>query len=125
MRVRLSALVLALMIAASPAIVLLCEMDCDDSPTASESCHAAHGSRQGAALHSGPHACNHDHTGVNPAELTTAKGRDSAAASLQIAAPPAVQALVHQVLTSGAAAMHGPPGPIICSTSSRLTVLRI
>jgi hypothetical protein len=124
-RVWVSALVLALVVAASPAIALICEMDCDHPSTGSEPCHAAHNAQPDAALHRPPHACNHDHTGGNPALLTSAKGRDSAAASVVLAAPPALQTLVHETRGSDDAAMHGPPGPIIRSTSSRLTVLRI
>jgi hypothetical protein len=123
-RVRLSALVLALMIAASPAIALVCAMDCGHPPAASEPCHAAHSSQQDAALHAGPHACNHDHTSLNPPLLTSAKNRDSAGPSVLSAHPPAVQALAHQTRGSEDAAMHGPPGPIRTTTNRRV-VLRI
>jgi hypothetical protein len=116
---------LALVLAASPAISFLCEMDCDHPPAASEPCHAAHGSQHETALHSGPHPCNHDHAGGTPALLTGAKDRDFAGASVLIAFPPAQQALMREPHASRDAVMHGPPGPIVGSTSSRLIVLRI
>jgi hypothetical protein len=124
-RVRVSALALALVVAASPAIALICEMDCDHPSTASEPCHAAHNAQPDAALHGAPHACNHDHTGLSPALLTSIKSGDSAAVSVVSALPPVLQALAHHARMSGGAAMHGPPGPAGPSTSARLSVLRI
>jgi hypothetical protein len=123
-RVRFSAFVLALLIAASPAIGLLCEMDCDHPPAASEPCHAAHGLQNDATLREAPHGCSHDHTGGNPALLSSAPSR-YAAGPILVALSPALQIVAHQSRVSVDGGMHDPPGPTSRNTSSRLTVLRI
>ena len=125
-RLRSFALVLALVVAATPVIGVLCEMECDQSPAASSSgCHGASVPQDGTALRGGPHACDHNHTGGSPALLTSAKSRDSVGISFPALPPTLVHALVDEARLAAAAAMHGPPGLSGRIPSSHITVLRI
>ena len=125
-RLRSFALVLALAVAATPVISVLCEMECDQPRAGSASpCHEASVPDDDTTVRGVPHACDHDHTDGNPALLNSATGRDSAAASLAAAPPPLVHALVDEARVAAAAAMHGPPGLSGRIPSSHITVLRI
>ena len=123
-RLRSFALVLALVIAAAPAMSVVCEVDCVQPPAASIACHDASGPGDAITLRA-THACDHDHTGGSPALLTSATGRDSVGASFATAPLTLVEARVPDAPMATAAAMHGPPGLNSRSTLSLTTVLRI
>jgi hypothetical protein len=123
---RFFAFVLALLLAATPVLGVVCEMDCDQPPaTSSESeCHKSAVSPGGPTVRGAQHGCDHDHTTGGPALLASASARDSVAhfvaiqlpALAQVSAPDARVAIL---------AMHGPPGLSGRNTSSTITVLRI
>src|SRR3990170_812604 len=75
-RLRSFALVLALLVAATPVIGVVCAMDCEQPLATSSPCHDATDPQGGITLRAAPHACNHDHTGVIPALLSSASARD-------------------------------------------------
>jgi hypothetical protein len=125
-RLRSFALVLALLVAATPVIGVLCEMECDQPRAGSSSpCHEGGDPDNGTTFRGVPHVCDHDHTGGSPALLTSATGRDSVGASVAAPPPTLLHGLVREAGMAAAAAMHGPPGLGSRSTSSQLTVLRI
>lgn len=120
------ALVLGLVVAATPVISVLCAMECDPPHAGSASpCHDASVPDDGTTFRAVPHACDHDHTGGSPALLASATGRDAVGASVAAAPLTFVHTLVHQAGMAAAAMMYGPPGLSGRSTSSHLTVLRI
>ena len=123
-RLRSFALALALLVAATPVIGIVCAMDCDQTPATLLPCHDATVSQNGNTLRAAPHACDHDHTGASPALLASASGRDSVAT---LVAPLAmfVFAILPEAHAAAAGAMHGPPGLSARSTSLHITVLRI
>ena len=120
------AFVLALLVAATPVIRVVCEIDCDQ-PLAPSSppCHDASVPHDGSTLRGVPHACDHDHTGPSPALLTGATGGNSVGTSVAAPLPRLVRALVPEVRAAADEAMLGPPGLSGRSTSSHNTVLRI
>jgi hypothetical protein len=122
-RLRSFALVLALAIAAAPALSVICEVDCVQPPAVSTACHSASGPGDPLTLRA-THSCDHDHASGSPALLTSATGRDSVE-PLFTAAGLSVESLVPEPARATAAAMHGPPGPNSRSTISLTTVLRI
>jgi hypothetical protein len=124
-RLRSFALALALLVAATPVIGIVCAMDCDQPPATSLPCHDATVPHDGITLRAAPHACDHDHTGAGPALLTSASGRDSVGTSIASLAPTFVFAIVPEPHATAAGAMHGPPGLSARSWSSLITVLRI
>src|SRR5687767_9456082 len=81
------ALALALLLAATPVLSIICELDCGQPAALSSGCHEAKVLDDGARLRGASHACDHDHAGGIPALLTGATGRDSVGPSF--AAPPA------------------------------------
>jgi len=124
-RLRSFALMLALAVAATPVISVLCEMECGNQPAASSSpCHETSVPHDGTTFRGATHGCDHDHTGGSPALLNGANGRDSVGISFP-ALPPIVHALVDEARVAAAAAMHGPPGLSGRILSSHITVLRI
>ena len=124
-RRRSFALVLALVVAATPVIGLVCAMDCDQPPAASAPCHDESVSHGGLTLRGTSHACDHDHTGASPALLAGSSARDSVGTSVEVGSPTLVHALLSEAHTAAAGAMHGPPVLNARSTSSHITVLRI
>jgi hypothetical protein len=124
-RHRFFAFVVALLIAVTPVIGAVCEMDCAQPPAASTPCHQANVPHEGTTLRGTSHGCDHDHTGGTPAMLTRAIGRDSVGPSCAVPLPAPVQARFSDIRTSAAAVTHDPPGLTCRSTSSYLTVLRI
>ena len=125
-RLRSFALVLGLVVAATPAISVLCQMECDQPRAGSASpCHEASVPDDGTAVRGVPHACDHDHTGGSAALLTSANGRDSGGGLMAAPALGPKHALVPEARLAASPGMHGPPGPTGLSTPSHLTVLRI
>jgi hypothetical protein len=124
-RLRSFALALALLVAATPVIGVVCVVDCDRSLATWPPCHDATVSHDGITLRAAPHACDHDHTGKSPALLTGANTRDSVGISVAASAPTLVHAILPEAHAATACALHGPPGLATRSTSSLITVLRI
>lgn len=125
-RPRLFAFVLALLIAVTPVLGIVCQMDCEQPPKA-VACHESEKSSDGPTLQTLHHPCGHDHTGGSPALMAGAAGVRElvgvAFVSVSIAALLHVAAADDRV--SVAADMHGPPDPSGRRVSSRTTVLRI
>ena len=124
-RFRSFALALALLVAATPVIGIVCAMDCDQPPPTSSTCHDGSVLHAGVTLRGAPHACDHDDGGATPALLTTSSARDSAGTSVAALAPTFVLAIIPSAHSSVAGAMHGPPGLSTRNTSFHTTVLRI
>jgi hypothetical protein len=122
--IRSVALVLALLVAATPAIGAVCEMGCEQPP-ASSPCHKASPPQGGTALQSAPHGCGHAHTSGSPAFLTSAANRDSVGISFPAAPVSFLPAMVHKARVASTASLHGPPGLSGRRTSAHRTVLRI
>ncbi len=115
------AFVVALQLAATPAIGVVCDLSCDRPETAASECHDQNDVQHGAAMRSAGHSCDHDEQGIRPALLTGPTGGRTVST-----APPAIVAHAFMRVGSiGAVGMHGPPGLRPRSTSSSLTVLRI
>jgi hypothetical protein len=124
-RLRSFALALALLVAATPAIGIVCAMDCDRPPPTSLPCHGATVPPDGTTLRAAPHACDYDHTGGSPALLASASARDSVGISLVAPALTLALAILPEAHAATAEAMHGPPGLSAPGTSFHITVLRI
>jgi hypothetical protein len=124
-RLRSFALALALLVAATPVIGIVCTMDCGQPPATSSTCHDGSVHHASVTFRSAPHACDHDHGGANPALLTSSSARDSTGTSVAALAPAFVLAILPEAPASAADAMHGPPGLSVRSTSFQTTVLRI
>jgi hypothetical protein len=124
-RLRSFALALALLVAATPVIGIVCAMDCGQPPARSSTCHDGSVPHAGITLRGTPHACDHDHGGAKPALLTSSSARDSAGTSVAALAHAFVLAILPEAPASAAGAMHGPPGLTARSTSFQTTVLRI
>ena len=123
-RFRASALVLVLLLAATPVLGLVCAMDCDQPP-ATSACHESTASAGGPVVRGAHHGCDHDHTTGNPALVAGASVRDSIGAVVAVPVPTLAHASTAQTRVANAPAMHGPPGLIFRTTSSQITVLRI
>jgi hypothetical protein len=113
---------MALLVAVTPVLGFVCQMDCDRplKPT----CHETIASFDGPTIGAVHHACDHDHTGARAALVGSAGVREAVGPSFVSNAPTPFG----QVAVPGIAAMfdmHGPPGPSARSVSSRTTVLRI
>ena len=122
MSIRAFAFVLALLVAASPALELVCQMDCDQ-PLKSASCHESTASPIAPSLRNVHLACDHDHA-APPALVSSGGVRDSrVAAADALATAPSHVAAVGANLP--AASRHGPPRLDSRSLFSRTTVLRI
>jgi hypothetical protein len=119
---RVFAFVLALLVAATPVLGAVCQMDCDQVPAA-PACHQSMSKPDGPIVRGTHHPCDHDHTGGSPALLANATAHDSAASVVGVSVPTAT----HEALVDvrPAASTHGPPGPNSLSTSSLITILRI
>ena len=121
-RLRFFTLVLALLVAATPVIGVVCEMDCDRPTAASPRCHQSNVPHDGVTLRDVPHACHHDHTSGRPAFLTSASGRDAVGTSFGALTATLVPAILAETHAAACGALHGPPGR---RTSPHITVLRI
>jgi hypothetical protein len=123
MRLRCFAFAVALLVAATPAIAVVCELDCD--AVAAPPCHHADGAGDRSMMRSGAHACDHDHRGMSPTLLANASPRDFVAMSVTALPAMFVHTLVADLSNAARRAIHGPPGLSARSTSSDTTVLRI
>jgi hypothetical protein len=123
-RLRSFALVLALFVAATPVIGVVCDLECEP-PVTSSGCHDSSAPHDDAAVRGAQHPCDHDDTAGEPALLKSASGRDSVAASVAVSMLLLPHVSVSETRTATAAAMHGPPGLSGRRTPSRTTVLRI
>ena len=117
---------LALLVAATPVMGIVCAMDCERPVATASTCHEASATapQNDVTLQAVLHACDHDHTGGSPA-LAAAGDRDSAAFSVVAQAPTAALVIVAGTYAATAVGSHGPPGLTPRSSLSRPTVLRI
>jgi hypothetical protein len=124
-KVRSFACILALVLAATPVLGLVCQLDCDQLPK-SVACHESANSSDHLSVRSAPHPCDHDHTGGSPALAASASGfRESVGiAMVGLSIPALAHATVSDVRTA-IADVHGPPGLIASRLSALITVLRI
>ena len=119
---RLFGFVMALLVAVTPVLGFVCQMDCDRplKPT----CHETMGSFGGPTIGAVHHACDHDHTGARAALVGSTGTREAVGPGFVSIAPTAFgQATVPDI--AAMFDMHGPPGSSARSVSSRTTVLRI
>jgi hypothetical protein len=124
-RLRSFALVLAVLLAATPALHVACEMDCGQPLTPSSAlCHEANDSHDGATLNGAPHACDHDQTSGSPALLTGATGA-ATIATAGSAVPPALSRVLVSDASRVAVTVRGAWCLSGRRTSSQNTVLRI
>jgi hypothetical protein len=119
------ALALALLIAATPVIGVVCAMDCHPAPATSSLCHEAAVPHDRVTFRAAPHACDHDQTGGTAALLAIASARDCARISTVATAPTPALAMLPEADAAAADAEHGPPGLGVRMTSFHITVLRI
>jgi hypothetical protein len=122
-RLRLVAVLLALVLAATPVLGVVCQMDCDHVP-ATPTCHESASSPDGSIVRSAQHACNHDHSTGSPALLASAGARDLVGTFVALPLTTLADASVPDARVA-ILAMHGPPGLSGRSTSPHTTVLRI
>jgi hypothetical protein len=113
----------ALLVAVTPVISVVCASDCTHRPAATTPCHGPNGA-DATTVHGATHGCDHDHTGADPALLTSSIGREPAGSSVATLQKAETAASLRYA-GDAALAMHGPPGPSSRSTFSRTTILRI
>jgi hypothetical protein len=121
-RLRWFAFIVTLVLAATPVLGAVCQMDCDQV-RATPPCHESASSPNGPIVRGAKHACNHDHSTGSPALLASVSARDSVAS---FASP--VPILAHAFVPDAGVtilAMQGPPGLSDRSTSFTITILRI
>jgi hypothetical protein len=121
-RRRTLTLVVALLVAAAPAMALVCQLDCDAPMPSAQACHKA--AAEPGTTHVGgvSHACGESHT-APAATFARADSRDVSAGSIAIvtsAATPFVFVADRQPLS-----LHGPPGASSLLSSPLDTILRI
>lgn len=123
MRLRSLAFVLALMLAATPVLGVVCEMDCEQ-PSATPACHSAAPVHDGLTLRGHQHDCARDHASGTPALLAGTSARDAGRTFVAIFAPTLAQASVIDARVA-LLVMHGPPGLSGRISPSYTSVLRI
>jgi hypothetical protein len=122
-RLRWFAFIVTLVLAATPVLGAVCQMDCDQV-RATPPCHESASSPNGPIVRSAQHACNHDHSTGSPALLASVSARDLVGNFVAIPVP----TLAHAFLPDAGVtilAIHGPPGLSDRSTSFTITILRI
>jgi hypothetical protein len=122
-KVRLFASPLAFLLAATPVLGVVCQMDCDQQAAAPACHHQSLAATEGPMLRS-THLCDHDHSGGSPALQAGTPARESSGTLVGISVPPVRPAAVADARLN-VASTHGPPGSSSLSTSSLATVLRI
>ena len=122
-KLRCFALVLALLLAVGPAIGVVCEIDCDQLPAKSSSCHTA-AAGEGATMRGAAHACGHAHVAGPRALLTGTSSRDHFVTSVAVLSLCLVRVSLPRP-TGAVLAMHDPPRASSLSTSLLATALRI
>src|SRR5262245_36184960 len=119
---RLFAFAVALLLAATPVLGVVCQMDCDQQ-SAAPPCHQSMSAPNGPMVR-GTHRCDHDHAGGSPAVQAGTTARDSLGALVDVSVP-AVSHAVTADVRSTVAATYGQPGSTTLSPSFRTTVMRI
>lgn len=125
MRLRSFALGVALVVAVSPVISVVCVLDCDRPSATSLACHSASTTREGATVRGIPHACSHVHLADPAALVTAATSRQQVVPSVVAASLYIVRASLALPATGPVFSMHDPPGLTAGSAKSLTTVLRI
>ena len=124
-RFRVFALVVTLLVAATPVLGVLCQMDCDEGRTTA-ACHQSTSSAGGPALRGVDHPCDHDHTVSTLGVASATNARDLVEGSLLSMTTLALNyAPAPELRAAAGADMHGPPGASGRSVSSLTSVLRI
>lgn len=123
-RLRSFAFVLGLLLAATPVLGVVCQMDCDQLSAPPAECHKSSASPGGPTVQGAQHGCDHDHTAGSPALRASTNARDSVGNAIGISVSTLAQASVTDARVASLS-MHGPPGSSGRDTSFRITVLRI
>ena len=121
-KLRAAALTLALLVAAAPVLVVVCELDCDAPKTATQSCHKLAATQASVNLRDASHDCHQRHSAPD-ATMTSANARDFSTGSF-VALVPTPTPFVFGTDELGAAT-HGPPGLSPHLSTPLTTVLRI
>ena len=124
MRRRSFAFLAALLVAVTPAISVVCASGCTPPSAATTPCHGGNGG-DSATVHGAAHGCDHDHTGADPALLTSSPGREASCSPVATARKAEMAASLRYAGANALLAMHGPPGPSGRRTLARITILRI
>src|SRR5262245_40532931 len=106
-RRRILAFAVALLVGATPAMALVCQLDCDAPIASAPSCHKAAADQGSTHVRDVSHACRDSHT-TPDATLASASSRDVSAGWIAVVTPFATP-LVFAVNSQPVAA-HGPPG---------------
>ena len=115
--------ILAVLLTATPALGVVCEIDCDQRPATSDShCHGSEASDT-AKVTSGRHACDHDHAVGGQTFLVSSNSRE-VVGSVAAVAPATLHSRAVDARVA-IPAMHGPPGLSARNPSFRITILRI
>ena len=123
--IRFGAFMLALLVAVSPLIGVVCALDCDLPSAASPLCHVAAVSDDGVAWQVSPHSCGHEHMNASPGLLSSASSRNMAESSVAAPSLTPVFVILPAVDVIAASVLHGPPGVTPRSRSLPITVLRV
>lgn len=122
-RSRSLALFLAVLVAATPILGLVCAIDCEEPAAAASSCHVAESSTAVQKMAGTLHRCDQDHTTGAPAVVFGSSARECLGAFVPLVFATIAPAPGRDPLAIRA--MHGPPGPGGRDTSFLNTVLRI
>ena len=123
--IRSGAFMLALLVAVSPLIGVVCALDCDRPSAASPPCHVAAVSDDGVTWQISPHACGHEHMNASPGLLSSAGARNMAVSSVAASSLALVFVNRPAVEVIAASVLHGPPGVTSRSRSLPITILRV
>jgi hypothetical protein len=123
--VRSFALGVALLVAGSPVIGLVCALDCDRPPATASACHSRSTTSEASTLRGTTHVCGHRHVSEPPALLTGTTGRQHVVPSFAAAPLDSVRTSLSVPAIGAVLAMHDPPGLKARTAKSLTTVLRI
>lgn len=126
MRLRSFALMLALLVAATPVMGVVCATDCERPVATASSCHEASAAapQDVVTLRQVLHSCDHDHSGASPGLAATGE-RDPGRTSAVAQAPMAARAILPQAYAASAVRLHGPTELTPRNSLSHSTILRI
>jgi hypothetical protein len=115
-------LVLTLVVAATPVVGVICEIDCDAPRGTQQTCHEPAGAREVVSLRNSGHECRRQH---DPTEATVANASAGNLGTSSIAAFLPIGPSVVATDQSRPACVHGPPGSSARTVTSLNTILRI
>jgi hypothetical protein len=122
-KLRALAFVIATIFVATPALAVICEMDCE-RPSAAPRCHESSVSGSGSTIRGVQHGCDHDHALDNPALAASTGARES---GRHVAALPSTTSTHADTVGIVGRSSHGPPGLRSPNSPNSIhtTVLRI